>query len=74
VVLILAQLVVAWFMQRDGSAGIHKSKNILRGGVCSIVAHAHYCLSERRIDLIFKQKFPFAAQKHRLTLSYPLVF
>jgi hypothetical protein len=33
----LARLVTARFMQRDGSAGIHGTNNIVRGGVCSIV-------------------------------------
>jgi hypothetical protein len=30
IVMILARLVTAWFMQRDGKAGIHLSNNILR--------------------------------------------
>jgi hypothetical protein len=37
---ILAQLVTAWFMQRDGKAGIHRSNNILSGGARSLL-HVH---------------------------------
>jgi hypothetical protein len=32
IVAILAPLVMAWFMQRDGNAGTHQSENILHGG------------------------------------------
>jgi hypothetical protein len=37
---ILAQFVTAWFVQQDGKAGIHQSKNILHGGVHSIIIRA----------------------------------
>jgi hypothetical protein len=43
IVVILARLVAAWFMQRDGKAGIYGSNNILRGGIRSIATRAH-CL------------------------------
>jgi hypothetical protein len=35
--MILAQLITAWSMQRDGKAGIHRSNNILCSGVRAIV-------------------------------------
>jgi hypothetical protein len=42
IVVILARLVTVRFMQRDGKAGIHRSENILRGGVCSTLSHCSY--------------------------------
>jgi hypothetical protein len=42
---------MAWSTQWDGKAGIHESKNNLRGGVWSTVTHAHcsYCVYNREI-------------------------
>jgi hypothetical protein len=45
IIVTLARLVTAWFMQRNGTAGIHLSNNSMRGGVRSTVSRAHcsYC-------------------------------
>jgi hypothetical protein len=47
---ILVRLVTARFKQRDGSAGIHRSDNIMRGGVRPIVTRARcsYCVSTEK--------------------------
>jgi hypothetical protein len=44
IVVILVQFVVAWFMQWDGGAGIHQSRNILHAGVHFVVTLAHCSL------------------------------
>jgi hypothetical protein len=36
-VVILAQLVTAWFIQRDGTAGIHRSKTIFHCYMCALL-------------------------------------
>jgi hypothetical protein len=50
-VVILARLVTAWFVQRDGKAGSFRSNNILCGGVPSIVTVVHtahtVCITEK---------------------------
>jgi hypothetical protein len=48
---ILVLLVTAWFMQRDGTAGINLSENILCGGVRSIVTRAHTVRTNRNVIL-----------------------
>jgi hypothetical protein len=50
-VVILAQLVTVWFMQRIGKAGIHQSNNTLWGAVRSSVtpAHGSYCADNGEI-------------------------
>jgi hypothetical protein len=40
IMVILAWLVAAWFIQRDDEVGIHQSKNILRVCVRPIVTRA----------------------------------
>jgi hypothetical protein len=50
-VMILAQLIMAFFMQQDGKASIHQPKDILYGGVQFTVTNAHssYCTYNRKI-------------------------
>jgi hypothetical protein len=50
---ILSRLVTAWFMQRDGKAGINRAKNILHGSVRSIVARAHCSYSAYNGEILF---------------------
>jgi hypothetical protein len=40
-------------MQQDGSAGIHRTENYLRGGVRSVVSHAHHSHSECNGEMLF---------------------
>jgi hypothetical protein len=55
---ILAQLIVAWFMQWNGKDCIHRSKNILSRSVCSTVAPAH-CVYNG--EMLFQTSVPSGA-------------
>lgn len=50
IAVIVAQLVTTRFMHRDGTVGIHRPNNILRGGVRYTVTRAQcsYCASNGR--------------------------
>jgi hypothetical protein len=49
IVVILAQLIMAWFMWQDSDNRYSLIKKVLCDGVCSTVAHAHcsYCAYNR---------------------------
>jgi hypothetical protein len=66
---ILVRLVTARFMQRDDRTGIHQSSNILRGGVRSIVTHAHYPSHAYNGGMLFWAVVLIKACAARVTLT-----
>jgi hypothetical protein len=71
----LAQYVIAWFMQQDGKAGIHRSKNILYGS--GFVIHIHYscCVFNREmlfLTVIQNRAFTDCVILTSLPSCYPL--
>jgi hypothetical protein len=49
IVVILTRLDTAWFMQRNGSAGVHRSKTIRHGGIRSML-HVHTAHTIRKTE------------------------
>jgi hypothetical protein len=66
IVVIFTLLFTVCFMKRDGNAGIHRLKNIVRGGVNSDVTRVHYAYKR---EMLFYTVVLSRACAERIILS-----